>query len=53
VVAHLEDALVAYGAMVSSSRLKVIANVALTIPEASEVSYCFRAVFHESLYVLL
>jgi len=53
VVAHLEDALVAYGAMVSSSRLKVIALVAFTIPEASEISYCFRAVFHQSLDVLL
>lgn len=53
VVAHLEDTLVAYGAMVSSSGLEVIAHVAFTIPEASEISYCFRAVFHKSLYVLL
>lgn len=39
--------------MVGSSRLEIVADIAFTIPEASEISYSFRAIFHKSLYVFL
>ena len=36
-----------------SGRLEIIADVAFTIPEASEISYGLRAIFHQSLDILL
>ena len=53
VVAHLEDTGVADGAMVCPGGLEIIADVAFTIPEASEISHGLRAIFHESLDILL
>lgn len=53
IVAHLEYARLTDGAMVRSRRLELVADLALEIPEASQIGHSLRSVLHEPLDVLL
>jgi hypothetical protein len=53
IVAHLEHARAADRAMVRSRRLELVADLALEIPEASQIAHSLRSVLHKPLHVLL
>lgn len=53
VVAHLEDAGVADGAVVGPCWLELVAVLALAVPETLQIRHRFRSVLHQALHVFL